>query len=335
MITVGRGAPPSSPAPSCPIAPERAIIGAMSLARSLLLWGARSAWLEAQMRRRAFARTAVRRFMPGEDLAAALAASADLAAHGMTGTVLTQLGENLSHPSEAEAVRRHYLTVLDEVRARALPAQVSVKLTQLGLDFDVNGCVAALESLVERAAPDRVWIDMEDSRYTDVTLDVFRRARARHENVGLCLQAYLRRTPADLEGLLPDNPAIRLVKGAYAEPPERAYPRKRDTDAAYAKLAARLIAHAAEAGAPAPVLGTHDGQLTADVLRRAEAAGLARSACEVHMLYGIRVADQQRLARAGHTVRVLISYGSAWFRWYMRRLAERPANVWFVLRSAF
>jgi proline dehydrogenase len=307
----------------------------MSLARSLLLWGSRSAWLEAQMRRRAFARRAVRRFMPGEDLEAALAASADLAKRGMTGTVLTQLGENLSQRSEADAVRRHYLGVLDQIAARALPAQVSVKLTQLGLDFDVDGCVAALESLAGRAAPGLIWVDMEDSHYTDGTLDVFRRARSRHANVGLCLQAYLRRTPADLASLLPLNPVIRIVKGAYAEPPEQAFPRKRDTDAAYLTIASQLIEHAARTGAPAPVLGTHDGRLIAELQRRAEAAGLPRSACEVHMLYGIRVAEQERLTRAGFAVRVLISYGTAWFRWYMRRLAERPANVWFVLRSAF
>jgi proline dehydrogenase len=287
------------------------------------------------MRRRAFARQAVRRFMPGEDLAAALAASADLARRGMAGTVLTQLGENLSQPSDAEAVRRHYLDVLDDIAARALPSQISVKLTQLGLDFDRDGCAAALESLAARAAPARIWVDMEDSQYTDVTLEVFRRVRSRHANVGLCLQAYLRRTPADLEALLPLAPAIRVVKGAYAEPPERAFPRKRDTDAAYLTIASRLIEHAAAAGGPAPVLGTHDGRLIAELQRRAAAAGLARAASEVHMLYGIRVAEQERLTGAGYAVRVLISYGTAWFRWYMRRLAERPANVWFVLRSAF
>jgi len=307
----------------------------MSLARSLLLWGSQSSWLEAQMRRRAFARRAVRRFMPGEELEAALAASADLVERGTAGTVLTQLGENLAQRSEADAVRRHYLDVLDRIATRALPTQISVKLTQLGLDFDVDDCVSALESLAARAAPGLVWVDMEDSRYTGATLDVFRRVRARHANVGLCLQAYLRRTPDDLASLLPLSPAIRIVKGAYAEPPEQAFARKRDTDAAYLAIASRLIAHAAATGAPAPVLGTHDGRLIAELQRRAAAAGLPRSACEVHMLYGIRVADQERLTRAGVAVRVLISYGTAWFRWYMRRLAERPANVWFVLRSAF
>jgi proline dehydrogenase len=319
----------------CRPGPWRIILPAMTLARSFLLWGSRSRWLEAEMRRRAFARRAVRRFMPGEDLAAALSASADLARRGMTGTVLTQLGENLTHRSEADAVRAHYLDVLDQVAARGLPAQISVKLTQLGLDFDVDGCAAAVGALAARAVPSLVWIDMEDSHYTDITLDVFRRVRARHANIGVCLQAYLRRTPVDLDALLPLSPAIRLVKGAYAEPADVAFPRKRDTDAAYLTLGSRLIEHAARAGTPAPVLGTHDVGLVERLLARAGAAGLGRGSCEVHMLYGIRTQQQERLARTGVPVRVLISYGSAWFRWYMRRLAERPANVWFVLRSVF
>jgi proline dehydrogenase len=304
----------------------------MSLARSLLLWGSRNAWLERQMKQRAFARRAVRRFMPGEDLESALGASASLGQRGV-GTVLTQLGENLASESEADGVRDHYLGVLDLIARRTLPALISVKPTQLGLDFDTAGCVARVAALVERAEGRRVWIDMEDSSYVDRTLDLFRQLRATHENVGVCLQAYLRRTAADLEALLPLNPAIRLVKGAYAEPPDRAFPAKRDTDANYRALAATLIDHATKAGGTPPVFGTHDGGLVTELLQRASAAGLDRHTCEVHMLYGIRTADQDRLVQEGYALRVLISYGGAWFRWYMRRLAERPANVWFVMRS--
>jgi proline dehydrogenase len=306
----------------------------MSIARSLLLWGSRNRWLERQARQRAFARRAVRRFMPGEELDAALAGAGDLAARGM-GTVLTQLGENLAHAAEADAVRDHYVGVLDQIAERTLPALISVKPTQLGLDFDLAACLARTDALVERAGRlgHRIWIDMEDSSYVDATLDLFRRLRARHDNVGLCLQTYLRRTPADLEALLPLKPAIRLVKGAYAEPPHHAFPDKRDTDAAYLTLGTTLIEHAARQGGAAPVLGTHDVSIIRALQERAAAAGLDRRACEVHMLYGIRTAEQERLGREGYAVRVLISYGRAWFRWYMRRLAERPANVWFVLRS--
>jgi proline dehydrogenase len=306
----------------------------MSIARSLLLWGSRNRWLERQARQRAFARRAVRRFMPGEELDAALTAAEGLAARGL-GTVLTQLGENLAHAADADAVRDHYIGVLDQIAERDLPALISVKPTQLGLDFDLAGCLARTDALVERAGRrgHRIWIDMEDSSYVDATLDVFRRLRARHDNVGLCLQTYLRRTPTDLEALLPLKPAIRLVKGAYAEPPHHAFPDKRDTDAAYLTLGTTLIEHAARRGGAAPVLGTHDVSIIRALQERAVAAGLDRRACEVHMLYGIRTAEQERLHREGYAVRVLISYGRAWFRWYMRRLAERPANVWFVLRS--
>jgi proline dehydrogenase len=304
----------------------------MGLARSLLLWGSRNAWLERQMKRRAFARRAVRRFMPGEDLEHALGAAADLGQRGAS-AVLTQLGENLASEGEADAVRDHYLGVLDLIARRALPALISVKPTQLGLDFDAAGCVARIAALVDRAGGQRVWIDMEDSSYVDRTLDLFRQLRAAHENLGLCLQAYLRRTAADLNDLLPLNPAIRLVKGAYAESPDQAFPAKRDTDANFRALAATLIDHAAKAGGTPPVFGTHDGALVTELLGRATAAGLDRRACEVHMLYGIRTADQDRLVQEGYALRVLISYGGAWFRWYMRRLAERPANVWFVVRS--
>lgn len=176
-----------------------------------------------------------------------------------------------------------------------------------------------------------LWIDMEEASYVDVTLSLYWRLRQEHERVGLCLQAYLRRTPADLEALLPLGPAIRLVKGAYRESPEIAFQNKADVDAAYLELAERLLEHS-PAGAFA-VLGTHDHRLIQSVDERAEALGLGSGAYEVHMLYGIRAPMQRELASSGVGVRVLISYGENWFPWYMRRIAERPANAWFVLRN--
>ena len=156
--------------------------------------------------------------------------------------MLTQLGEQVTNPAAAAAVRDHYLGVLDQIRKRGLPAQLSVKLTHLGLDVDRESCARDLGMLAARAAEagSFLWIDMEESRYVDATLELFQRARAERDNVGLCLQAYLRRTPADLDRLLPLAPAIRLVKGAYAEPPAVAFPRKRDVDASYFALATRL-----------------------------------------------------------------------------------------------
>ncbi|HYT05750.1 MAG TPA: proline dehydrogenase family protein [Gemmatimonadales bacterium] len=305
----------------------------MSPVRRLLLRASRSAWLARQLSHRSFFRRAVRRFMPGEDQGAALDAAAAFSQEGI-GAVLTELGEQVTNAAEAAAVRDHYLDVFDRIGERALPAHVSVKLTHLGLDVQRDACRDHLLALAARAAGrgSFLWIDMEESRYVDVTLELFRRVRSAHERVGVCLQAYLRRTSADLETLLPLAPAIRLVKGAYNEPAEVAFSRKRDVDDGYFTLAGRLLDQAAR-GRARPVFGTHDGGLIARIRGRAAALGAGPGAYELHMLYGIRAAEQRALARAGCTVRVLISYGSAWFAWYMRRLAERPANVWFVLRN--
>ena len=312
----------------------------MSLARRLLLRASRSAWLAGTLRQRAFFGRAVRRFMPGEDLSAALDAAARLAPAGL-GSVLTHLGEQVTSGEEAAGVRDDYLRVFDQIRQRALPAEVSVKLTHLGLELNPKTCLQHLLALAARAADagSFLWIDMEESRYVDATLELYRAVRAAHPQAGVCLQAYLRRTPADLEALAPLAPSIRLVKGAYNEPPAAAFPKKRDVDAAYAVLGGRLLELAARGGARA-VFGTHDLDLIARLSDRALALGIpgggggkgGAGGYEVHMLYGIRAAAQRELAQQGVAVRVLISYGTHWFPWYMRRLAERPANVWFVLR---
>lgn len=314
----------------------------MALARHLLLAASRSAWLARQLRQRAFLRRAVRRFLPGEEPGAALAAAAELARVGL-GALLTKLGEQVAGEAEAQAVRDHYLDLLDRVRERALGAELSVKLTQLGLDRDPAACARDVATIARHStrAGSFLWIDMEESRYVDPTLALVREVLAAGPRIGVCLQAYLRRTPADLEALLPLGPAIRLVKGAYSEPAAVAWPRKRDVDRAYAELAGRLLEHAARdapRGAPgaqgaSAIFGTHDLDLIARIRAQATALGVAPGAYEIHMLYGIRADEQRALARAGCRVRVLISYGSAWFPWYMRRIAERPANLWFVLRN--
>ena len=304
----------------------------VSLTRRLLLRASRSAWLARTLRRRAFFRRAVRRFLPGEHVGAALDTAAALARDGI-GSVLTQLGEQVTNRDEAAGVRDQYLRLFDEIRSRDLPAEISVKLTHLGLDVNPKACLQDLLALAARAAAAKsfLWIDMEESRYVDATLELYRAVRVARPDVGVCLQAYLRRTPADLEGLLPLAPAIRVVKGAYNEPPDVAFPKKRDVDAAYAVLAGRLLERAA-AGAARVVLGTHDLDLIERLRARALALGVTGGGYEVHMLYGIRAAAQRALAQEGVPVRVLISYGTHWFPWYMRRLAERPANVWFVMR---
>jgi proline dehydrogenase len=236
---------------------------------------------------------------------------------------------------EADEVREHYLGALDKIAAQGAAAEISVKPTQLGLDLDEERCAARLELLAARseATANFLWIDMEQAAYTDATLRLVRRARAQHRRVGVCLQSYLRRTAGDLEALLPTGAGIRLVKGAYNEPAERAFPRKADVDASYLALARRLL-QATEAGSGVrTVFGTHDRALIDAIVADAGGRGLPRASAEFHLLYGIQRAEQERLAAAGWPVKVLISYGAYWFPWYMRRLAERPANVLFVARS--
>jgi proline dehydrogenase len=308
----------------------------MSVMRTVLLKGSQSVWLRERAMRWPFVRRAVRRFMPGEELDDALEAARTLAGEGAA-TILTHLGENLSRLEEASDVTRHYIDLLDRVSRLGLDTQLSVKLTQLGLDQSLDACVSNMRGLAGHAAERRnmVWIDMEGSPYTDVTLEVFRALHRDHANVGVCLQSYLRRTPADLESLLPLGPAIRLVKGAYNEPPDIAFPRKRDVDEQYYALARRLMSEAGQRTGTFLGIGTHDGTLIRRLERALAETGLAKDRFEFEMLYGIRRGEQQRLVREGYRLRVLISYGRFWFPWYMRRLAERPANLAFVARSVF
>jgi len=307
----------------------------MSLARNVLLRLSKSDWLADRVMRRRYAMRAVKKFMPGEELSDALGA-AQAQAPAKIGTVLTKLGENLIVESEAIAVRDHYLGVFDQIKAHALDAHVSVKPTQLGLDFSQIHCAEHLEALARKAEAvgTYLWLDMEDSSYVDRTLELYRGLRSKHEKVGLAMQAYLHRTPKDLGALLPLRPTVRLVKGAYAEPREIAYAKKRETDLAYYQLSVELLGAAAK-GQALPIFGTHDLTLIEQVLTQARTVGVKDAGFEIHMLYGIRMEAQRRLAAEGHAVKTLVSYGSAWFRWYMRRLAERPANVWFVMKSMF
>ncbi len=308
----------------------------MGLARSVFLAGSQSRWLRERAVKFRPVRRAVARFMPGEDLQAALDAVRTLQATGI-GSVLTYLGENLQSPEEAEQVTGHYLDILARVQRASLDAEISVKLTQLGVDLGRAACETGLMSLVERAAAGGtwIWIDMESSAYTDVTLDLYRRLKARFPNVGVCVQAYLRRTEQDLKSLIPLGGGLRLVKGAYREPPEKAFPKKREVDANYLALTHRLLdAESRRAGVRA-IFGTHDTALIRRIQEAARLAGLRPQEVEFQMLYGIKREEQARLAALGHPFRVLISYGDAWFPWYMRRLAERPANVLFVLRNLF
>ena len=305
----------------------------MSIARSLLLRAAESEWLAGQMSRRAFSRRAIRRFMPGEELEDAIGAAATLQSQGM-GSIFTRLGEGLTKQADAEEVRDHYLGVFDQLAARKLTTWISIKPTQLGLDLSAGKCLEYLHALAAKAAStgSSLWIDMEDASYVDRTLGLYRELKAKHEPVGLAIQSYLFRTPKDIEGLLPLKPWIRLVKGAYAEPAAIAFPVKRDNDLAFYDLSLKMLEGVKTYGGLA-VFGTHDIALLQRIIASAKERGLKPGQYEIHMLYGIQTAAQRDFVARGETVKVLISYGHAWFKWYMRRLAERPANVMFVLKS--
>jgi proline dehydrogenase len=304
--------------------------------RNALLALSTNPWLRERATKTAFVRRSVSRFMPGEQAEDALRAAAELKPQGIT-TILTRLGENLTKEEEFEEVTGHYLDLLDRIAASGLDAQISVKPTQLGLDLDRTLCERNLDRLTERAGErgNMVWIDMESSRYVDPTLALFRRSREKTTRIGVALQAYLYRTGQDLESLIPLGSAIRLVKGAYLEPPDVAFPRKSDVDANFYTLCTRLLGgEAREAGCTLHI-ASHDTALVERVSSYIAEHDVPSSAYEFAMLYGIQRTLQGRIARDGRRLRVLISYGEYWFPWYMRRLAERPANVWFVVRTMF
>ena len=303
--------------------------------RGLLLWGSENRFLAERLPRFRFVQRAVRRFMPGETPEAAMTEALRLQKSRMS-TVFTLLGENIAEPREALEVVEHYQEVLKELDRRDLDVEISVKLTQLGVDLGRDLAAANLDAILSLAEELNrfVWLDIEASRYVDVTLDIYKGARARYEKTGLCLQAYLYRTAEDLEELLPLQPAIRLVKGAYAEPADVAFPRKRDVDKNYLELSRRLLDVVANGGVRA-AFATHDETLVEKIQQEAAARGIPRGEVEFQMLYGINTSEQERLADEGYKMEALISYGPAWFPWYMRRLAERPANLWFVVRRVW
>ncbi|HEV2359745.1 MAG TPA: proline dehydrogenase family protein [bacterium] len=285
-------------------------------------------------------RRAARRFIAGERLDEALDTIRRLNREGLSAT-LDFLGEDTTSRARAEASGDAYLTIVDALRAQSPPGggvdnNLSLKLTQLGLAVDPETCGRLLRRILDRAAgpvqtgiPMFVRIDMESSAHTEATLRLFQALWAEgRRNVGLVIQAYLYRSPADLALLNTLGAGVRLVKGAYDEPPAVAFPRKAEVDAAFARLTETLLLKGTY-----PAIATHDEQLIDHARRTAEAAGIAAGRFEFQMLYGIRRDLQAALRRRGYRVRVYVPFGEEWYPYFMRRLAERPANVGFVVRS--
>jgi len=307
----------------------------MGITRNILLYASKNPWLRLRLPRYRFARKAVRRFMPGEDVTAALDASRGFEPEGIS-AVVTYLGENVLDAEQARIVTDHYCNVLQLISDRGMQCEVSVKLTQFGHDISPEVSFKNVSRIVQAASRTNnyIWIDMEESRYVDSTLELYRTLHREHPNTGVCLQAYLYRTEQDLKSLLPVHPGIRLVKGAYKEPADRAFPKKSDVDENFFRLAEQLL-EGVKQKAVRVGFATHDPRLVERIQQKAATLQIPRDSYEFQMLYGIRTEALRNLARSGYRCRILISYGPAWFPWYMRRLAERPANILFVLRHVW
>ncbi len=292
-------------------------------------------WLSTKKRvTNAIARRGMRygfaqRFIAGESLGEALAASAELGRAGRR-VSLNHLGENVSTPEEAQRAKESYIEMVRQLHAAGLDGNVSIKLTQLGLDLDRNLCQSLATDIAAAAAElgRTIEVDMEGTPYTDATLDIFEAMRRRFSNVGLAIQAYLYRSEKDLERLAPLRPKIRLVKGAYREPAKLAIQKKSDVDVNYCRLLDRLLD-----GHFFPAVATHDPAMLDYARQQLAARGLTGNQYEFQMIFGVRRDLQQQLRDQGHPLRIYVPFGTEWCPYFMRRLSERPANCWFVLRS--
>jgi proline dehydrogenase len=301
----------------------------MSALRSLILAAADSPRMQRFVQRYGF-RLGAARFVAGESFEAAVHVLRRLNEQGLL-TNTTLLGEGVSGEAETRSVVAAYREVLDRIQAEGLRTNVALKLTHLGLSIDEELALRNLAEIVEHAAEREnfVRIDMEESAHTDATLRIYRRLReSGHENVGTVLQSYLFRSEEDLAALLPLAPNLRLVKGAYLEPPEIAYPHKRDVDAAYVRLLETSLA-----GDGFTAVATHDEKLIEHTISFAREHGIPNERFQFQMLYGIASRLQLDLVGRGFDVLVATPYGPEWYRYLMRRLAERPANVLFLLRN--
>ncbi|HEY2327038.1 MAG TPA: proline dehydrogenase family protein [Gaiellaceae bacterium] len=299
--------------------------------RKAILFAADSRSVKRFVRRYGM-RLGAARFVAGETLDDSVAAITKLNKQGLYANT-TLLGEAVHERTAVDAVVAEYVRVIDQIAANELRANVALKLTQLGLDIDEELAFANVKQLCEHAAGHGqfIRIDMEQSSVVDATLRIYRRLRESGiDNIGTVLQAYLYRTPDDLESLLPLEPNLRLVKGAYLEPPDIAYPQKRDVDAMYARLMERMLS------APGHVaIATHDEALIEHALAFSREHSIPDDRFEFQMLYGVRPQLQLDLVRRNHKVLVATPYGPEWYPYLMRRLGERPANLLSFLRNAF
>jgi len=320
-----------------------------TMLRSLLIYLSKAAWAQKLVTGWSFAWWAASRFVAGESIHDAIRVVRELNARGIN-TTLDQLGEHTSSVEGANTSADAIVSVLNEINKSGVKANVSIKLTQIGMALDEEICRQNLVRILEHAKHqcNFVRIDIEDTPYTDVTISIYKALLERGfttRQVGMAVQSYLYRAEADVRSLLELGTRIRLVKGAYREPADKAYPKKADTDANYDLLTKILIdgALAIESNTlsedgripPIPAIASHDEKRIEFAKQYAEKVGLPKNAIEFQMLYGIRRDLQEQLVREGFPVRVYIPFGREWYPYFMRRLAERPANIWFFISNFF
>ena len=315
--------------------------------RSLLIYLSKAAWAQRLVTDWNFAWRAASRFVAGSTIREALIVVKELNSKGLD-VSLDHLGESTTTPEEAIRATNDILDLLDQIMRAGVRANVSVKLSQVGLALDEELCRQNLERILARAghSGNFMRIDMEDSTYTEQTIQTYRQMRAKgYQRTGLVIQAYLLRTEQDLINLKEDVPRIRLVKGAYMEPHHLAFPKKADVDTNFDVLAKKLVDAALAVGSPSlspdgrippiPAFGTHDRKRIKVIKEYAARVGLPKQALEFQMLYGIRRDLQSECSLEGYPVRIYVPYGTHWYPYFMRRLAERPANIWFFVSNFF
>ncbi len=315
--------------------------------RILLSYLAQAVWARRIVQSWGFARKMAARFVAGETLDQAVDVVKELNNRGINAT-LDHLGENVCTEEDARQSADEILTLIDKLKQEGVASGVSIKLSQIGLVVDSALCEENLLKILERAKSKNIFIrvDMEDSSLTEQTLELFTKTRNQgyHSIVGIAIQSYLYRSEADVRKLLETGTSIRLCKGAYKEPPGIAFPKKRDVDINFDKITELLLDRSLSEGSrispdgsfpPIPAIGTHDQERINLALEYARSIDLPKLGLEIQMLYGIRKNLQEQLAKEGYPVRVYVPYGSEWYPYFVRRLAERPANLWFFLTNLF
>jgi proline dehydrogenase len=307
----------------------------MNIGRNMLLWASKNEWMTTYVPNFKFVQKALKRFMPGEIPEDAINAARRLLEHNIQ-TTFTHLGENINDLNEAEISAHHYADLIERINNEKLDIEISLKLTQIGFDLSYEKTLQLFKEIAKIAKEynNNIFIDIEDSSYVDKTIDFYKDIKKDYDNVGLCLQSYLYRTMDDIKVLIDINPWIRLVKGAYNEPDTIAFKKKKDADENYFTISKYLLEQM-QARDIRIAFATHDLILHEQIKNEANKYKLPNEKVEFQMLYGIKEREQINLASQGYNVRTLISYGRLWYPWYMRRLAERPANVGFVLKNIF